>query len=154
LRCHRTLTLHWTGSWRSHQRFWQVFKDRAELSMPSPGPVRVPRDLILPFTQVFKTSSGPVTCVVRAANCPRRRPLCGAATSHGRRLRGIGTLRLRAVPPDRSWAPDGCNCSRCCCPRASKQSAESFRHAASHLRAAQRLQAAKAAAVPVGFTAA
>lgn len=111
MRCHRTLTLHWTGSWRSHQRFWQVFKDRVQLSMPSPGPVRVPRDLILPFTQVFKTSSGPVTCVVRAANCPRRRPLCGAATSRGRRLRGIGTLRLRAVPPDRSWAPDGCNCS-------------------------------------------
>lgn len=99
MRCHRTLTLHWTGSWRSHQRFWQVFKDRAELSMPSPGPVRVPRDLILPFTQVFKTSSGPVTCVVRAANCPRRRPLCGAATSRGRRLRGIGTLRCsRSLP--------------------------------------------------------
>lgn len=67
---------------------------------------------------------------------------------------GLCAARASRGDPDRSWAPDGCNCSRCCCPRASKQSAESFRHAASHLRAAQRLQAAKAAAVPVGFTAA
>lgn len=89
-----------------------MFKDRAELSMPSPGPVRVPRDLILPFTQVFNELRARNLCrpccqlpspssTVRSSNKPREEASwhwdSAAARGPSRPFLGAGRLQLLAV---------------------------------------------------------